>query len=49
MAEQDDSKITWITCPDCGAKIGVVISVGKTQLATPPVTDTATCPSTGIE
>ena len=49
MAEQDDSKITWITCPDCGAKIGVVISVGKTQQATPPVTETATWPSTGIE
>ena len=29
MAERDDSKITWITCPDCGAKIGVVLSVGK--------------------
>jgi hypothetical protein len=23
--------ITWITCPDCGKKIGVVISVGKTE------------------
>jgi hypothetical protein len=24
-------KITWITCPDCGSKIGIVISVGKTE------------------
>jgi len=24
--------ITWITCPDCGTKIGVVISVGKNEL-----------------
>jgi hypothetical protein len=22
-------KITWITCPDCGSKIGIVFSVGK--------------------
>jgi len=25
-----DSKITWITCPECGVKIGIVISVGRT-------------------
>ena len=30
MAEKKD-KITWITCPDCGSKIGIVISVGKTE------------------
>jgi hypothetical protein len=24
-------KITWVTCPDCGSKIGIVISVGKTE------------------
>ena len=29
MSSREDSKITWITCPDCGAKIGIVISVGK--------------------
>jgi hypothetical protein len=29
LTERGDSKVTWITCPDCGAKIGVVISVGK--------------------
>jgi hypothetical protein len=27
---REDSNITWITCPDCGAKVGIVISVGKT-------------------
>ena len=31
MSDREDSKITWITCPDCGAKIGVVLSVGKAQ------------------
>ena len=30
MAAKND-KITWITCPDCGGKIGIVISVGKTE------------------
>ena len=29
MAAKD--KITWITCPDCGSKIGIVISVGKSE------------------
>ncbi|MCW4049242.1 MAG: hypothetical protein NWE89_05835 [Candidatus Bathyarchaeota archaeon] len=24
-----NNKITWITCPDCGSKIGIVLSVGK--------------------
>jgi hypothetical protein len=24
-------KITWITCPDCGSNIGIVISVGKNE------------------
>lgn len=30
MSEREDSKINWVTCPDCGAKIGIVLSVGKT-------------------
>ena len=30
MAAKKD-KITWITCPDCGSKIGIVISVGQTE------------------
>jgi len=29
LSDREDSKITWITCPDCGAKMGIVISVGK--------------------
>ncbi len=24
-----NNKVTWITCPDCGSKIGIVISVGQ--------------------
>ncbi|TRO54163.1 hypothetical protein E2P71_04790 [Candidatus Bathyarchaeota archaeon] len=34
-----NNKITWITCPDCGAKIGVVLSVGK--VAVPPTVTAA--------
>ncbi len=34
MSAKDDTKITWITCPDCGSKIGIVVSVGK---AKPPI------------
>lgn len=49
MTVQDDSNITWITCPDCGAKIGVLISVGKSQLAKTPVTETVTLPFAGFE
>lgn len=30
MSEREDSKISWVTCPDCGAKIGIVLSVGRT-------------------
>lgn len=29
MEEREESKISWISCPECGAKIGVVISLGK--------------------
>jgi hypothetical protein len=28
-----NEKITWITCPDCGSKIGIVISIGKASQA----------------
>jgi hypothetical protein len=38
MSDREDSKITWITCPDCGAKVGVVISVGKPVVDTQPNT-----------
>jgi hypothetical protein len=34
LSEREDSNITWVTCPDCGAKIGVVISVGKSDTGT---------------
>jgi hypothetical protein len=30
MVAKND-KITWITCPDCGSKMGIVVSVGKVQ------------------
>jgi len=24
-------KVSWITCPECGSKIGIVITVGKAE------------------
>nr|NIN52570.1 hypothetical protein [Nitrososphaeria archaeon] len=50
MSERGDSKITWITCPDCGAKIGVVLSVGKavTPSEAPLPESTSTWPPAGI-
>lgn len=35
MSEKD--KISWIICPDCGSKIGIIVSVGKTQSIVPDV------------
>jgi hypothetical protein len=29
LIKRDDQKIMWITCPDCGSKIGIIVSVGK--------------------
>jgi len=26
---EKETKITWIRCPECGAKIGIILSVGK--------------------
>lgn len=52
-------KISWITCPDCGSKIGIVISVGKSQGAKiihekkpedwPPQTAEAILEASGID
>ena len=27
--EREETKITWIKCPECGAKIGIILSVGR--------------------
>jgi len=26
---ENESKVIWLTCPDCGSKIGIILSVGK--------------------
>jgi hypothetical protein len=28
-SNKDESKVIWLTCPDCGSKIGIILSVGK--------------------
>ena len=50
MTEREDSKITWITCPDCGAKIGIVLSVGKAApgVVAPQPEPAAEWPMTGM-
>jgi len=35
LINRDDSKIIWITCPDCGSRVGIVVSVGKAGEAAP--------------
>ena len=29
MEEGKETKVNWITCPECGAKIGIVLSAGR--------------------
>jgi len=29
LGEEEGSIVNWITCPECGAKIGIIISVGR--------------------
>jgi hypothetical protein len=37
---EEDTRVTWVTCPECGAKIGIILSVGRTGAATRiPVTE----------
>ena len=31
---KDESKVIWLTCPDCGSKIGIILSVGKATAVT---------------
>jgi hypothetical protein len=31
---KDESKVIWLTCPDCGSKIGIILSVGKATAIT---------------
>jgi hypothetical protein len=35
LIDREDPKIIWITCPDCGSRVGIVISVGKAVEAAP--------------
>ena len=41
MDKKEDSKIIWLTCPDCGSKIGIILSIGKPAT----VSHTAVTPS----
>jgi hypothetical protein len=50
MSELDDSNITWVVCPDCGAKIGVAISIGKADVVSQDrMLEVEKPPQTGID
>jgi hypothetical protein len=34
---KDESKVIWLACPDCGSKIGIILSVGKAAAITQPM------------
>jgi hypothetical protein len=36
MSEKE-SKVIWLTCPDCGSKIGIILSIGKATAIAPHV------------
>ena len=29
MEERESAKVNWVICPECGAKIGILLSVGR--------------------
>lgn len=31
MEGEEEGRITWITCPECGARIGIILSVGRPE------------------
>lgn len=47
LGEKEEAKVTWITCPECGAKVGIILSVGRAAPAAerPPGEPTVWPPS----
>jgi hypothetical protein len=50
LGEREDTKVTWISCPECGAKIGIILSVGRAVPAAerPLLEPSITWPPSGI-
>ena len=48
LEEKSESKVNWITCPECGSKIGIVVSVGQARAERTFEEPRTTWPSTGI-
>jgi hypothetical protein len=36
LERDEEGKMTWITCPECGARIGIVISIGRPEPSVKP-------------
>jgi len=45
LSGKEESKITWITCPECGSKIGIVVSVGRAPAAVPEEAEAEVAPT----
>jgi hypothetical protein len=37
LERDEEGKMTWITCPECGARIGIVISIGRPEPSVKPL------------
>jgi len=49
LGEREGTKVTWITCPECGAKIGIILSVGRAAPAAErPPSEAAAWPPSGV-
>ena len=49
MGEREEAKVTWITCPECGGKIGIILSVGRaTTTAERPSAEPEALPPIGV-
>jgi len=49
LGEREDTKVTWITCPECGARIGIILSVGRAApTAERPLKEPSPWPPSGI-
>lgn len=39
MEREEEGRINWITCPQCGARIGIILSVGRPEPSIKPLAE----------
>lgn len=37
LERDEEGRITWITCPECGARIGIILSIGRPEPSIKPI------------